>query len=269
MQGGYRALPAPLGLPFSLDVAPTSAEAYLQIVRALSQRVPDVMVMAGGLPPEPPVVAATPSCAAVVLSQPDATWKQASLEAFTNLRTTLLHIAVAYEEGRIASLPRHISERSAPLKTASAAAWRRLCFGDVESTSAAPAPLPPAPADDEFKGRQVWRAPGEEDDDENEEEEEEEEEEEGYDDGEDKGEWEEDQGEDEGEGGVEGGGFEDDDGNGDYEEGGGGAINAADGVRRIDRPAWPSKVRVLVVVVLVALLKKKNLSHLSSPPSYL
>jgi hypothetical protein len=182
MQGGYRALPAPHGVPASLDDVPTSAEAYLQLVRALSQRVPDVMVMdspqapPSSLPPITTTTTATATATTTIPSPTDVAWKQASLEAFVHLRTTLLHIAVAYEEGRIATLPQHITERSAPLKAASAAEWRRLCFGHHEGSGGGgegavkvDKESPLAPAIDSFAGLQVWKAAGEEEEEEEEE----------------------------------------------------------------------------------------------------
>ena len=181
MQGGYRALPAPYGVPASLDDVPTSAEAYLQLVRALSQRVPDVMVSPQA-PPSPllPLITTTTSSATAAATIPppppppptEVAWKEASLEAFVHLRTTLLHIAVAYEEGRIATLPLHITERSAPLKSASAAEWRLLCFGRQEGSGGGEVGEGgDVPAIDSFAGLQVWKAAGEEEEEEEEEEE--------------------------------------------------------------------------------------------------
>jgi hypothetical protein len=79
---------------------------------------------------------------------------------FRGLRATLLHVAIALEDGALGSLPPRIAARAAPLREANAATWQRLCFGGA----LAPAPAP-APAD-AFASSHVWTAPGGNDDDE-------------------------------------------------------------------------------------------------------
>lgn len=165
----------------SLDEEPASAEAYLQAVRVLSQRVPDVMVMPS---PTAPAAGASSTQAASVVSAavtapPCSAWESASLTAFAHLRATVIQLAIAYEEGRVSVFPRAVSDRLSGLSTADAATWRRLCFGEAGATLAHEVSelkgceKPPASVD-AFEGSQVWTAPGEgeahgadDDDDEN------------------------------------------------------------------------------------------------------
>jgi hypothetical protein len=166
---GFRALPVPRGEPPSLAAAPATAEEYLQLVRALSRRVPDVMVdaraaaaaaaaaaEAAAAPAPAPALGAAQAAPAADA----AAWAAAALETFARLRATLLHVAIALEDGALGSLPPRIAARAAPLREANAATWQRLCFGG------APAPAPaPAPAD-AFASSHVWTASGGNDDDE-------------------------------------------------------------------------------------------------------
>lgn len=129
--GDFRALPVPYGEPADLSAPPASAESYLQLVRALSRRVPDVMVMegAGALECAPISTAPAPSIAAA--SAPgaaSATWAAATLESFSRLRATLLHVAIALEEGRYVLAP-SLAGGAPSLSAVSAAEWRLLIAG--------------------------------------------------------------------------------------------------------------------------------------------
>ena len=128
--GDFRSLPVPFGEPSDLSVAPSTAEGYLQLVRALSRRVPDVMVMEGALECETAVsVVSAPSAAITpVPDSASATWAAATLESFSRLRATLLHVAVALEEGRYLLAPA-LARNAAPLSAVSATEWRQLIAG--------------------------------------------------------------------------------------------------------------------------------------------